>query len=154
MIKKSFLLLIVIVLTFSCSDKEDSKIIAINPGLIELSDDLQESYFQLAEGDYPMYGFSINYDLDGKNEVSYNIAREILASEQTVIELSDRNKATFYCQDGKLQKLEFDFMTICKVEKGKYKVQLHKNGNHKLPYIIDFGFNVPDGISTVAVLIK
>jgi hypothetical protein len=85
----------VIVLTFSCSDKEDSKIIAINPGLIELSDDLQESYFQLAEGDYPMYGYRINYGLDGKKEVSYNITREILASEQTVIELSDGNKATF-----------------------------------------------------------
>ena len=100
-----------------------------------------------------MYEFRIDY---GKNdtEVSKRITKEILSKEQTVVELSDGNKATIYCKNGILQKIEFDFMTISKVQTGKYKVQLNKNSIQQVPVAISFGFSVPDGMSTIGITFK
>ena len=105
------------------------------------------------EGDYAMYEFRIDY---GKNdtEVSKRITKEILSKEQTVVELSDGNKATIYCKNGILQKIEFDFMTISKVQTGKYKVQLNKNSIQQVPVAIFFGFSAPDGMSTIGITFK
>ena len=63
-------------------------------------------------------------------------------------------EAILYCKNGILQEREFDFMTIRKVQTGKYKVQLNKNCIRKMPKAITFGFNVPDGISTVVITFK
>ena len=100
-----------------------------------------------------MYEFRINY---GKidTEVSKRITKEILSKEQTVVELSDGNKATIYCKNGILQKIEFDFMTISKVQTGKYKVQLNKNSIQQVPVAIFFGFSAPDGMSTIGITFK
>ena len=100
-----------------------------------------------------MYEFRIDY---GKNdtEVSKRITKEILSKEQTVVELSDGNKATIYCKNGILQEIEFDFMTISKVQTGKYKVQLNKNSIQQVPVAISFGFSVPDGMSTIGITFK
>lgn len=150
MIIKRFLLFIVIIIMVSCSNEDRSKIPNIIPSKIELSNAHPESLFQFMEGDYTMYEFRINYEKNG-TEISKKITKEILSTEQTVVELSDGNKATIYCENGILQKIEFDFMTISKVQIGKYKVQLNKNRMQQVPVAISFGFSVPDGISTVGI---
>lgn len=88
------------------------------------------------------------------SNISKRIIKDILSKAQTVVELSDGNKATIYCNNGILQKIEFDFMTISKVQTGKYKVQLNKNSIQQVPVAISFGFSVPDGISTIAITFK
>ena len=153
MMIKRFLLFIAVILMVSCSNEDNSKIPGITPSQIELSTAHPEALFQFIEGDYAMYAFRIDY---GKNdtEVSKRITKEILSKEQTVVELSDGNKATIYCKNGILQKIEFDFMTISKVQTGKYKVQLNKNSIQQVPVAISFGFSVPDGISNIAITFK
>lgn len=153
MMIKRFLLFIAVILMVSCSNEDNSKIPGITPSQIELSTAHPEALFQFIEGDYAMYDFRIDY---GKidTEVSKRITKEILSKEQTVVELSDGNKATIYCKNGILQKIEFDFMTISKVQTGKYKVQLNKNSIQQVPVAISFGFSVPDGISNIAITFK
>ena len=150
MMIKRFLLFIAVILMVSCSNEDGSKIPSITPSKIELSTAHPEGFFQFMEGDYAMYEFRIDY---GKNntEVSKRITKEILSKEQTVVELSDGNKATIYCKNGILQEFEFDYMTIRKVQTEKYKVQLNKNSIRKMPKAVTFEFNVPDGISTVVI---
>ena len=63
-------------------------------------------------------------------------------------------EAIIYCKNGILQEIEFDFMTIRKLQAGKYKVQLNKNSIRQIPKAVTFGFNVPDGISTVVITFK
>ena len=153
MMIKRFLLFIAVILMVSCSNEDGSKIPGITPNKIELSTAHPEGFFQFMEGDYAMYEFRIDY---GKNdtEVSKRITKEILSKEQTVVELSDGNKATIYCKNGILQKIEFDFMTISKVQTGKYKVQLTKNTTPQTPEALFFGFAAPDGMSTIAITFK
>ena len=153
MMIKRFLLFIAVILMVSCSNEDNSKIPGITPSEIELSTAHPEALFQFIEGDYAMYEFRINY---GKidTEVSKRITKDILSKAQTVVELSDGNKATIYCKNGILQKIEFDFMTISKVQTGKYKVQLNKNSIQQVPVAISFGFSVPDGISNIAITFK
>ena len=153
MMIKRFLLFIAVILMISCSNEDNSKIPGITPSEIELSTAHPEALFQFIEGDYAMYEFRINY---GKidTEVSKRITKEILSKEQTVVELSDGNKATIYCKNGILQKIEFDFMTISKVQTGKYKVQLNKNSIQQVPVAIFFGFSAPDGMSTIGITFK
>jgi conserved domain protein len=88
------------------------------------------------------------------SNISKRIIKDILSKAQTVVELSDGNKATIYCNNGLLQKIEFDFMTLSKVQTGKYKVQLTKNTTHQMPEALSFGFTVPDGISTIAITFR
>ena len=142
MMIKRILLFIAVIIMVSCSDEDRNRIPNITPSKIELSTAHPEGFFQFMEGDYAMYEFRIDY---GKNdtEVSKRITKEILSKEQTVVELSDGNKAT-----------EFDFMTISKVQTGKYKVQLNKNSIQQVPVAISFGFSVPDGISTIGITFK
>lgn len=153
MMIKRFLLFIAVILMVSCSNEDNSKIPGITPSEIELSTAHPEALFQFIEGDYPMYEFRINY---GKidTEVSKRITKDILSKEQTIVELSDGNKATIYCKNGILQKIEFDFMTISKVQTGKYKVQLTKNTTPQTPEALFFGFAAPDGMSTIAITFK
>lgn len=153
MMIKRFLLFIAVILMVSCSNEDNSKIPGITPNKIELSTAHPEGFFQFLEGDYPMYEFRINY---GKidTEVSKRITKDILSKAQTVVELSDGNKATIYCKNGILQKIEFDFMTISKVQSGKYKVQLNKNSIQQVPVAIFFGFSAPDGMSTMGITFK
>lgn len=153
MMIKRFLLFIAVILMVSCSNEDNSKIPGITPSQIELSTAHPEGLFQFIEGDYAMYDFRIDY---GKidTEVSKRITKEILSKEQTVVELSDGNKATIYCKNGILQKIEFDFMTISKVQTGKYKVQLNKNSIQQVPVGIFFGFSAPEGMSTMGITFK
>ena len=153
MMIKRFLLFIAVILMVSCSNEDGSKIPDITPSKIELSTAHPEGFFQFMEGDYAMYEFRIDY---GKNdtEVSKRITKEILSKEQTVVELSDGNKATIYCKNGILQKIEFDFMTISKVQTGKYKVQLNKNSIQQVPIGIFFGFSAPEGMPTMGITFK
>ena len=153
MMIKRFLLFIAVILMVSCSNEDGSKIPDITPSKIELSTAHPEGFFQFMEGDYAMYAFRIDY---GKNdtEVSKRITKEILSQEQTVVELSDGNKATIYCKNGILQKIEFDFMTISKVQTGKYKVQLNKNSIQQVPIGIFFGFSAPEGMPTMGITFK
>lgn len=153
MMIKRILLFIAVIIMVSCSDEDRNRIPNITPSKIELSTAHPEGFFLFMEGDYAMYEFRIDY---GKNdtEVSKRITKEILSKEQTVVELSDGNKATIYCKNGILQKIEFDFMTISKVQTGKYKVQLNKNSIQQVPVAISFGFSVPDGISTIGITFK
>ena len=153
MMIKRFLLFIAVILMVSCSNEDGSKIPGITPSKIELSTAHPEGFFQFMEGDYAMYAFRIDY---GKNdtEVSKRITKEILSKEQTVVELSDGNKATIYCKNGILQKIEFDFMTISKVQTGKYKVQLNKNSIQQVPIGIFFGFSAPEGMPTMGITFK
>ena len=153
MMIKRFLLFIAVILMVSCSNEDGSKIPGITPSTIELSTAHPEGFFQFIEGDYAMYAFRIDY---GKNdtEVSKRITKEILSKEQTVVELSDGNKATIYCKNGILQKIEFDFMTISKVQTGKYKVQLNKNSIQQVPIGIFFGFSAPEGMPTMGITFK
>ena len=153
MMIKRFLLFIAVILMVSCSNEDNSKIPGITPSKIELSTAHPEGFFQFMEGDYAMYEFRIDY---GKNntEVSKRITKEILSKEQTVVELSDGNKATIYCKNGILQKIEFDFMTISKVQTGKYKVQLNKNSIQQVPIGIFFGFSAPEGMPTMGITFK
>lgn len=153
MMIKRFLLFIAVILMVSCSTEDGSKIPSITPSKIELSTAHPEGFFQFMEGDYPMYEFRINYKKNG-TEVSKRITKDILSKAQTVVELSDGNKATIYCKNGILQKIEFDFMTLSKIQTGKYKVQLTKNTTRQMPEAISFGFSVPDGISTIAITFK
>lgn len=153
MMIKRFLLFIAVILMVSCSNEDGSKIPGITPSQIELSTAHPKALFQFTEGDYPMYGFRINYKKNG-TEVSKRITKDILSKAQTVVELSDGKKATIYCNNGLLQKIDFDFMTISKVQTGKYKVQLTKNTIHQMPEALSFGFSVPDGISTIAITFK
>ena len=148
-----FLLFIAVILMVSCSNEDRNKIPGITPSQIELSTAHPEGFFQFMEGDYAMYAFRIDY---GKNdtEVSKRITKEILSKQQTVVELSDGNKATIYCKNGILQKIEFDFMTISKVQTGKYKVQLNKNSIQQVPIGIFFGFSAPEGMPTMGITFK
>ena len=150
MMIKRFLLFIAVIFMVSCSNEDRNKIPGITPNKIELSTAHPEGFFQFMEGDYAMYEFRIDY---GKNdtEVSKRITKEILSKEQTVVELSE---ATIYCKNGILQKIEFDFMTISKVQTGKYKVQLNKNSIQQVPVAIFFGFSAPDGMSTIGITFK
>ena len=153
MMIKRFLLFIAVILMVSCSNEDNSKIPGITPSQIELSTAHPEALFQFIEGDYAMYEFRIDY---GKidTEVSQRITKEILSKAQTVVELSDGNKATIYCKNGILQKIEFDFMTISKVQTGKYKVQLNKNSIQQVPIGIFFGFSAPEGMPTMGITFK
>ena len=153
MMIKRFLLFIVVILMVSCSTEDRNKIPSITPSEIELSTAHPEALFQFVEGDYPMYEFRISYKKNG-TDVSKRITKDILSKAQTAVELSDGNKATVYCNNGLLQKIEFDFMTISKVQTGKYKVQLTQNTTPQIPEAISFGFTVPDGISTIAITFK
>lgn len=153
MMIKRILLFIAVIIMVSCSDEDRNRIPNITPSKIELSTAHPEGFFQFMEGDYAMYEFRIDY---GKNdtEVSKRITKEILSKEQTVVELSDGNKATIYCKNGILQKIEFDFMTLSKVQTGKYKVQLTQNTTPQMPEALSFGFTVPDGISTIVITFR
>ena len=106
---------------FSCSNEERNRLPSITPSHIDLSPEHPEAYFQIACGDYNMYGFIIV----GQEE--YRIAKEIMSKEITVVELPDGSKATFHCRNRILVKIDFGFMTISKIQRGKYKVQLNKN---------------------------
>ena len=106
---------------FSCSNEERNRLPSITPSHIDLSPEHPEVYFQIACGDYNMYGFIIV----GQEE--YRITKEIMSKEVTVVELSDGSKATFHCRNRILVKIDFGFMTISKIQRGKYKVQLNKN---------------------------
>ena len=98
MMIKRILLFIAVIIMASCSDEDRNRIPNIIPSKIELSTAHPEGFFQFMEGDYAMYEFRIDY---GKNdtEVSKRITKEILSKEQTVVELSDGNKATIYCKN-------------------------------------------------------
>lgn len=133
---------------FSCSDEERNKLPSITPSHIDLSPEHPEAYFQIACGDYNMYGFIIV----GQEE--YRIAKEIMSKEITVVELPDGSKATFHCENRILVKIDFSFMTISKIQKGKYKVQLNKNVDTQKTIAISFGFSTPNGISTVGITLK
>ena len=137
----------------SCSNEDGSKIPSITPSQIELSTAHPEALFQFTEGDNPMYEFRISYKKNG-TEVSKRITKDILSKEQTVVELSDSNKATIYCNNGLHQKIEFDFITLSKVQTGKYKVQLTQNTTPQMPEALSFGFTVPDGISTIVITFR
>lgn len=145
---KYLLLCIAIILMFSCSNEERNRLPSITPSHIDLSPEHPEAYFQIACGDYNMSGFIIV----GQEE--YRITKEIMSKEVTVVELSDGSKATFHCRNRILVKIDFGFMTISKIQRGKYKVQLNKNIDIRQPIAISFGFSVPGGISTVVVTLK
>lgn len=70
------------------------------------------------------------------------------------MQLIFEKEATIYCKNGILQEIAFDFMTIRKLQTGKYKVQLNKNSIRKMPKAITFVFYVLDGISTVVITFK
>lgn len=91
---------------FSCSNEERNRLPSITPSHIDLSLEHPEAYFQIACGDYNMYGFIIV----GQEE--YRITKEIMSKEVTVVELSDGSKATFHCRNRILVKIDFGFMTI------------------------------------------
>ena len=145
---KYLLLYITIILMFSCSNEERNRLPSITPSHIDLSLEHPEAYFQIACGDYNMYGFIFV----GQEE--YRITKEIMSKEVPVVELSDGSKATFHCRNRILVKIDFGFMAISKIQRGKYKVQLNKNIDMRQPIAISFGFSVPDGISTVVVTLK
>lgn len=78
------------------------------------------------------------------------ICKRVWFARQLILE----KEAIIYCKNGILQKIEFDFMTIRKLQTEKYKVQLNKNSIRKMPKAITFEFNVLDGISTVVITFK
>lgn len=78
------------------------------------------------------------------------VCKKVCFAWQLILE----KEAIIYCKNGILQEIEFDFMTIRKVQTGKYKVQLNKNSIRKMPKAITFEFNIPDGISTVVITFK
>ena len=95
-----------------------------------------------------MYGFI------GVGQEEYRITKEIMSKEVTVVELSDGSKATFHCRNRILVKIDFGFMTISKIQRGKYKVQLNKNIDIRQPMSHFLWIQCSDGISTVVVTLK
>lgn len=75
------------------------------------------------------------------------VCKKVCFAWQLILE----KEAIIYCKNGILQEIEFDFMTIRKLQTGKYKVQLNKNSIRKIPKAVTFEFNVLDGISTVVI---
>ena len=151
MIKEKFLLLIaVVVLMLSCSKEDGSKIPGIIREHVELSTAHPVAYSHFQKDDYPMYEFRLSY---GKNdtEVLERITKDILSKEQSIVKLSNGENATFYCKNNELHKIDFDFMTISKVQSGKYEVQLTKKANQSVPKVISFGFIAPNGISSIVI---
>ena len=63
---------------FSCSNEERNRLPSITPSHIDLSLEHPEASFQIACGDYNMYGFIIV----GQEE--YRITKEIMSTEVTV----------------------------------------------------------------------
>lgn len=100
-----------------------------------------------------MYEFRLSF---GKNDtkVLERITKDILSKEQSIVKLSNGDSATFYCKNNELQKIDFDFMTIRKVQSGKYEVQLTKKANQSVPKIISFGFIAADGFFLLLSLLK
>lgn len=128
----------------SCFDETRNRLPSINPGQIELSATRPEAYFQVSPRDYDMFSFRID-------DQEYRITKELRKREIAVIHLSDGYKATLYCKKSRLNKIDLGFMTIEKMKKGLYKVQLVKNIDIKTPAGIDFGFISSDGISIAVI---
>lgn len=138
---------------FSCSNNENSRIPGIIPSHIELSATHPETSFQFIDGDYPMCGFRIDYG-ENNSAAEINITDEIISKEQTVLKLANDDKVTLHCNGGVLEKIEFSFMTIYKVQKGKYNVQLKKDATQQLPLAITLGFLGEDGVATAIITFK
>lgn len=153
--KISHLLLIIALILMSACNSDDivDRIVPINPNFIELSAEQPESYFQFSTGDYPMCVFDIHYD-EKAEPFTVKITKEITQNEQYAVALPDGSKAMLYCKNGEIEKITFGFMTLSKVEKGKYKVQYNQNTNQQIPSSIDFGFMGPDGVSGVFITFK
>lgn len=125
---------------------------------MEVSEEKPETYFRVGPRDYDMGWIRISTidEKQSENVIDKDIAitKEITNKETTVIEISEDEKATIYCENGKLKKIEFNFITVEKTGKGTYSVKLNKNTSTQKIFVYDFAFANSHGVSSAAIYIN
>lgn len=159
MLKKLSLLLYCAAITFciSCKFEDRDDLPSIFQENMEISEESPETYFLVGPKDYDMWGFRLvkkNKNDEYENNEDIRISKEIKSKAISVVNVSSDEKATIYCENGKLKKIVFNFITVEKTGKGKYTVKLNKKPSTQNIIIYDFAFANSDGISPATIYIN
>ena len=160
MLKKLSLLLCCAAITFCISCKFEDRDIppTIFQENMEVSEEKSETYFRVGPRDYDMGWIRIFSKDEKQNENATDkdiaITKEITNKEATVIEISEDEKATIYCENGRLKKIAFNFITVEKTEKGTYSVKLNKNTSTQKIFVYDFAFANSHGVSSAKIYLN
>ena len=141
----------------SCDFKEEDRLPSIFQESMEVSEEKPETYFKVGPYDYEMWGFRLvkkNKNDEYDNNEDIRISKEIKSKAISVVNVSNDEKATIYCENGILKKIEFNFITVEKTGKGKYSVKLNDKPSTQDIIIYDFAFASSDGISSAAIYIN
>ncbi len=124
---------------------------------MEISEESPETYFLVGPKDYDMWGFRLvkkNKNDEYENDEDIRISKEIKSKAISVVNVSSDEKATIYCENGKLKKIVFNFITVEKTGNGKYSVKLNKKPSAQKIFIYAFAFANSDGISPATIYIN
>lgn len=141
----------------SCKFEDRDDLPSIFQESMEISEESPETYFLVGPKDYDMWGFRLvkkNKNDEYENNEDIRISKEIKSKAISVVNVSSDEKATIYCENGKLKKIVFNFITVEKTGKGKYSVKLNNKPSTQDIIIYDFAFASSDGISSAAIYIN
>ena len=125
---------------------------------MEISEESPETYFLVGPKDYDMWGIQVA-SIDKKHDVTTKdkeivITKEITNKEATVIEISEDEKATIYCDKNKVKKIVFNYITVEKTGSGRYSVKLNKKPSTQDTIVYSFAFVNSDGISPATIFLN
>lgn len=141
----------------SCKFEDRDDLPSIFQENMEISEESPETYFLVGPKDYDMWGFRLvkkNKNDEYENNEDIRISKEIKSKAISVVNVSSDEKATIYCENGKLKKIVFNFITVEKTGKGKYTVKLNKKPSTQNIIIYDFAFANSDGVSSATIYIN
>lgn len=124
---------------------------------MEISEESPETYFLVGPKDYDMWGFRLvkkNKNDEYENNEDIRISKEIKSKAISVVNVSSDEKATIYCENGRLKKIAFNFITVEKTEKGTYSVKLNKNTSTQKIFVYDFAFANSHGVSSAKIYLN
>ncbi len=148
---------VAITFCMSCKFEDRDDLPSIFQENMEISEESPETYFLVGPKDYDMWGFRLvkkNKNDEYENNEDIRISKEIKSKAISVVNVSSDEKATIYCENGKLKKIVFNSITVEKTGKGKYSVKLNNKPSTQDIIIYDFAFASSDGISSAAIYIN
>ena len=157
---KSFIYLILsmfVFFTISCKKEDIDRLPSIFQESMEVSEEKPETYIEVGPYDYDMWGFRLikkNKNDEYENNEYVPISKEMKSKAASVVNVSDDEEAIVFCENGKLKKIVFNFITVEKTGKGKYSVKLNKKPSTQDIIIYDFTFASNDGFSSAAIYIN
>ncbi len=141
----------------SCDFKEEDRLPSIFQESMEVSEEKPETYIEVGPYDYDMWGFRLikkNKNDEYENNEYVPISKEMKSKAASVVNVSDDEEAIVFCENGKLKKIAFNFITVEKTEKSTYSVKLNKNTSTQKIFVYDFAFANSHGVSSAAIYIN